>query len=112
VNARAETWLWIAQRATAAILAIAVLIHIATIFYAVRVGLSASAILARLHGNIAWYGFYLVFATVAAIHASIGLRVILREHTGWKGPVLDAAMLLFGVVLAVTGCRAAGALFA
>ena len=41
VSRRAETLLWVAQRASAAVLALCVLVHLATIIYAVRGGLTA-----------------------------------------------------------------------
>ena len=54
---RTETRLWIAQRASAAVLALCVMVHLATIIYAVRGGLSAGEILARTRGNGAWLAF-------------------------------------------------------
>jgi fumarate reductase subunit C len=112
MGARGETWLWILQRATAAVLAGAVLVHLATLVYAVRQGLSAAAILARTEGNLAWLGFYLLFATAAALHAGIGLRTVLREATPWRGPSLDFAVLFLAVAIAAAGWRAAFGLFA
>lgn len=112
MGARGETWLWILQRATAAVLALAVLVHLATLIYAVRHGLSAAAILARTQGNLAWLGFYLVFATAAALHAGVGLRVVLREWTPWRGPGLDLAVLSLAALIAAAGWRAAFGLFA
>ena len=112
MSARVEAWLWFVQRATAALLALAILVHLATILYAVRVGLTAEAILGRLRGNVAWYVFYIVFATAAGTHAGIGVRTILREHTGWQGRSLDIAVALFAALLAVAGWRASRGLFA
>jgi len=71
--------LYIAQRATAFVLAFAVTIHLVTIIYAIRGGLTAGEILARTHGNRWFLGFYLIFVLAAAIHAPIGLRSVLRE---------------------------------
>ena len=112
MSARAVTWLWIVQRGAALVLALAVTVHLATIIYAVRQGLSAAAILARLQGNDAWLGFYLVFATAAALHGGIGLRTIVRETTSWRGPSLEVAVGAFILLVAFAGWRAAGALFA
>jgi len=112
VSARAETWVWIVQRATAAILAFAVIVHLVTIVYAVRHGLSAAAILARTSGNPWWLGFYLIFATAASLHAGIGLRVIARETTSWRGASLDGAAFAVAFAILVTGWRAAIGLFA
>ena len=44
-TARVETLLWTAQRASAAVLAICVAVHLATIIYAVRGGLTAAKML-------------------------------------------------------------------
>jgi fumarate reductase subunit C len=111
VTARGETWLWILQRATAAVLAFAVLVHLATLIYAVRHGLSAAAILARTEGNAVWLGFYLLFATAAGLHAGVGLRTVLREWTPWRGAAVDFALLVLVVLIAAAGWRAAFGLF-
>jgi fumarate reductase subunit C len=112
IGARGETWLWMVQRATAAILAFAVAVHLATLVYAVRHGLTAAAILARTEGNAAWLAFYLVFAAAVALHAAIGLRAVLREWTSWRGASLDVALAAFALLLAAAGWRAAVGLFA
>jgi fumarate reductase subunit C len=112
VSARIETWAWIAQRASAAILAVGVVVHLTTIVYAVRAGLSAQAILARTHGNPWWLAFYLVFVAAAALHAGIGLRVIAREITPWRGRSLDRTAALTAFLLLIAGWRAALGLFA
>lgn len=111
-SARREACLWLAQRASAAVLAICVIVHLAVIVYAVRGGLSAAEILGRTRGSVAWLSFYLAFVAAAAVHAPIGLRVILREWTAWRGASLDAAMAAIGIALAVLGVRAALAVFA
>ncbi|HMK68693.1 MAG TPA: succinate dehydrogenase [Stellaceae bacterium] len=112
MTARAEAWLWIVQRATAAVLAVAVAVHLATIIYAVHTGLSAAAVLARTQGNPWWLGFYLVFVLAAALHAGVGLRTILREMTPWRGPSLDGAAACASLFLLIMGWRAAIGLFA
>lgn len=103
--------LYLAQRGTAAILAVTVAVHLGTIVYAVRGGLTAGEILARTQGNAAFLAFYVVFVLAAAIHAPIGLRSILREWTAWRGRSLDAAMVAVSAVLTVLGLRAALAVF-
>jgi fumarate reductase subunit C len=112
MSARAETWLWIVQRGAGLVLALAVMLHLATIIYAVHRGLSAAAILSRVEGNLAWLIFYLVFSAAAALHGGIGLRTIIRETTPWRGPSLEAVIAAFILPVAVAGWRAAGALFA
>src|SRR3954471_5874914 len=42
LSAKAETWLWLAQRASAAILAACVAVHLVTMVYAVRGGLTGA----------------------------------------------------------------------
>jgi fumarate reductase subunit C len=111
VSTRAQTLLWLAQRATAALLGVCVTVHLGTIIYAVRGGLSAEEIFARTRGNHAWLAFYLLFVLAAAVHAPIGLRAIAIEWLGWRGRSRDAVLLLFSVVLAWTGVRAALTVF-
>ena len=57
----------------------ACVVHLVTIIYAVRNGLSAAEILARTRGSLAWGTFYAVFVFAAAIHGAIGLRTIAAE---------------------------------
>jgi fumarate reductase subunit C len=104
--------LFLLQRASAAVLALAVLVHLATIIVAVRGGLTAGEILGRTSGNLAWLAFYTLFVIAAAIHAPIGLRAILREWAGWRGRSCDIAMILFAIALLVLGLRAAWAVYA
>jgi fumarate reductase subunit C len=112
VSAKAQTLLWIAQRASAAVLAVCVVVHLVTIIYAVRGGLSAAEILGRTRGNVAWLAFYTLFVLVVAIHAPIGLRSVLSEWLRWRDKSRDVALLLFSLLLLVTGMRAVLALFA
>jgi fumarate reductase subunit C len=103
--------LFIAQRLTAFVLALAVAVHLATILYAVRGGLSAGEILARTHGNTAFMLFYSIFVIAVAIHAPIGLRNVLREWTPWRGRSLDIALVLFSAALFALGFRAVYAVY-
>ncbi len=104
-------FLFLAQRATAAILALAVLVHLATILYAAQSGLNAGQILSRTQGNVPFFLFYLLFVAAAAVHAPIGLRNVLQEWTGWRGASLNGAMIAFSILVAVLGFRAAFAVF-
>ena len=106
MSVRAQTLLWIAQRASAAALALCVCVHLATIMYAVRGGISAAEILGRTRGSALWTAFYALFVLACAVHAPIGLRAILREWAGWRGRGCDAAMWLFAALLAWAGMRA------
>jgi fumarate reductase subunit C len=110
-RARAETLLWGAQRASATVLGVCVLVHLATILYAVRGGLTGAEILSRTRGSLGLALFYGLFVVAVAIHAPIGLRAILRENTSWRGTSLDAAMAAFGAFLVWFGWRAVGGLF-
>jgi len=104
---RRETLLWVAQRASAAVLALCVLVHLATIIYAVRGGLSAAEIFARTRGNSGLLAFYSLFALAVAVHAPIGLRAVFSEWFAWRGPSRDWILLAFGIALATFGLRAA-----
>jgi fumarate reductase subunit C len=104
--------LWIAQRASAAVLAVCVVVHLATIIYAVQGGLSAAEILGRTRGNGAWLAFYAVFVLAVAVHAPIGLRAVFAEWLKWRGVSRDLFLLLFALLLAGSGMRAVLAVFA
>lgn len=103
--------LYLAQRGTAFVLAVAVSVHLATIIYAVRTNLTAGEILGRTHGNKGFLVFYLVFVVAAAIHAPIGLRAVLREWLKWRDRSLDIAMIVFSALLLFLGMRAAFAVY-
>jgi fumarate reductase subunit C len=112
MSTRAQVLLWAAQRASAAVLAICVIVHLITIIYAVRSGLSAAEILARTRGNVAWAAFYALFVAAVTVHAPIGLRNFLAETLGWRGPGLDVVMMAIALTLAMWGLRAVYAVFA
>jgi fumarate reductase subunit C len=111
VNVRAQVLLWAAQRASAAVLAVCVIVHLVTIIYAVRNGLSAAEILGRTRGNMAWAAFYALFVAAVVVHAPIGLRNFLSETFGWRGTGLEITVLALAVALAVLGLRAVYAVF-
>jgi fumarate reductase subunit C len=111
VSAKAQSLLWIAQRATAAVLAICVAVHLATIVYAVQGGLSAAEILSRTRGSGGWLVFYLVFVAAVSVHAPIGLRAIFIEWLGWRGRSRDLALLAFSLLILWMGVRAALGVF-
>jgi fumarate reductase subunit C len=108
---RTETTLWIAQRASAAVLALCVTVHLVTIVYAVRGGLTAAEILARTRGNNAWLAFYALFVVAVSIHAPIGLRAVLGEWVRWRGASREFVLLLFSMILLWTGMRAVFGVF-
>lgn len=100
-----ERALYHMQRGSALLLAPLVLIHIVVILYAIRGGLSGAEILSRTRGSVLWGGYYGIFVVLAAMHAPIGVRNVLREWTAWRGRSLDVAMIVFGVVLLALGLR-------
>ena len=102
MNVRRHVW----QRLTAAALVPLILIHVAVIFYATRQGLTATDLLARTRGSVAWAVYYTAFTAVIAVHASIGLRNILVEWGGLRHRGAMIASGLFGLLLLVLGCRA------
>lgn len=110
--ARVQTLLWIAQRASAAVLAFCVLVHLATMIYAVRGGLSAAEILGRTRGSVLWGAFYATFVAAAALHAAIGLRAVALEWAGLRGPAREALTGLVALGIAALGLRAIWAVIA
>jgi fumarate reductase subunit C len=111
VSARTDTLLWLAQRASAAVLALCVTVHLVTIVYAVRGGLTAAEIFGRTRGSAGWLAFYTVFVFACAVHAPIGLRPVLTEWLGWRGRSREWFVLAFGVVIVWLGMRAVLTLF-
>ena len=111
MSARVQGYLWVAQRASAAVLAFCVAVHLATVIYAVRGGLSAAEILGRTRGNTAWFAFYALFVLAAGVHAPIGLRAALTEWLRWRGASRDIFLLAFAAALLVLGMRAVLAVF-
>ena len=111
-SAKTETWLWIAQRASAALLALCVLVQLVTITYAVRQGLSGAAILERTQGNAVWLVFYFLYVFAIAVHAPIGLRSLLQEWLGWRSASLNWFIAVLALALFTFGLRAGWAVFA
>ena len=104
--------LFLAQRLSAVALAGAVAVHLATIIYAVRGGLTAAEVLGRTRGSTIFLLFYAVFVIAVAIHAPIGVRNILREWLRWRGVTADLAVAAFAVLLLLLGLRAVVAVYA
>ena len=101
--------LYVWQRATAAVMAPMIVVHIAVIFHATRHGLSAADILARTSGNSGWGAFYVVFVIAASIHAAIGIRNIIAEWLPLDDRGAGAAAIAFGLMLLGLGLRAVAA---
>jgi fumarate reductase subunit C len=94
------------------VLALCVVVHLATLVYAVRSGLSAAEILGRTQGNLAFAAYYLVFVGAVAVHAPIGLARIVEEWLGWRARASAWLAALFALVLLGLGLRAVWAVFA
>ena len=108
---KAQALLWVAQRASAAVLALCVAVHLATVIYAVRGGLTAAEILSRTKGNLVWLAFYSLFVLAIVVHVPIGLRAVLAEWLGWRGAWRDLVLVCFSIFLAFSGMRAVMAVF-
>jgi fumarate reductase subunit C len=100
---------WVAQRLSAVVLAVCVVVHLITIIYAVRGGLSAAEILGRTRGSLLWGSFYTVFVLAAAVHGAIGLRAVAAEWLGWRGEPAEVLTTVIGVALTFAGLRAVAA---
>ncbi|HEY2630076.1 MAG TPA: hypothetical protein VGI57_13180 [Usitatibacter sp.] len=109
MTTRAGARLWLAQRATAAVLAFCVFVHLATIIYAVQGGLTAAEILSRTHGNLAWGTFYSVFVLAAAVHGAIGLRTVAAEWLSFRGVAANVTVGAIAFAMAGLGLRAVAA---
>jgi len=103
---RAAAWRFVLQRASAAVLAACVVVHLATIIYAVRQGLSAQLIVARMHESIVWPAFYTVFVVAVTIHAPLGLRTIADEWLELRGRAADVVLAVVGLALLAGGLYA------
>ena len=101
--------LYVLQRATAALMAPLLLIHLALIFYASSHDLNASAILGRTRGSLLWGSFYAAFVVFAATHAAIGVRSIASEWTSLRGRALACLMWACGLLLVALGLTAVAA---
>jgi len=109
MSARAEARLWLVQRASAAVLALCVAVHLATMIVAVRGGLSAADLLGRTRGSMLWASFYGVFVIAVAIHAAIGVRNVLAEWSRLNERHSGILATIFGSCLLVLGLRAVAA---
>lgn len=104
--ARLQLRLWLLQRASAALLAPLVLAHLVIIVYAVRQGLSAQAILARLHHSLGFGAFYALFVLACAAHVPVGVARVAEEWLGWSERASLALGALFSLLLLAGGLRA------
>jgi fumarate reductase subunit C len=104
-----EMRLYLAQRISAAILAPLVLMHLGLMIYVIQGGLDAAEILGRTRGSLFWGSNYALFVAAVAVHATIGLRNILREWLRWRGALLNGFSWLCFAGLSFAGLRAVAA---
>jgi fumarate reductase subunit C len=108
-NSMLEVRLYLAQRASAAIMAPLVLIHLGVMIYAIQGGIDAAEILQRTRGSFFWGANYGLFVIAASVHAAIGLRNILREWLSLRGIGLAVISWIFFAGLSTAGLRAVAA---
>ncbi len=109
MSAATATRLWLAQRASAAVLALCVAVHLATMIAAVRGGLSATEILNRTRGSFGWAAFYAVFVLAVSVHVPIGLRTVAAEWLGWRGRAAEVTWVVVSIALLALGAGAIAA---
>ena len=105
----ARRWYW--MRITSMVLALCVLVHLATIIYAVRGGLSAAEILGRTRGSVAFAAFYGVFVLACAVHVPVGLEAIVREWFRTGPRAARSIAWVAAIAILVLGLRAVWSLF-
>ena len=101
---QARRWYW--QRISAMVLTLCVLVHLITIVYAIRSGLSAEALLARTHGNLPFAVFYVIFLLACVVHVPIGLARIGEEWLGMAASTANFAARMFALLLLLLGLTA------
>jgi fumarate reductase subunit C len=101
-----EAKLWYAQRISAMVLGLCVLVHLIIILVAVKGGLSGAEILARTRGSVLTIMFYGTFVFACAIHAPIGLMKIMSEWTRLPKGTVAASCAVFAGLLLTVGCAA------
>ena len=104
--------LWYLQRASAMVLAICLVVHLAVIVYASRNGFTAAQILGRTRGSVPFAAFYVLFVVVCAVHVPIGLKAIAAEWLRWRGRSAIVAAMLVALAILLMGLRAVYAVFA
>lgn len=98
--------LWYAMRLSSVVLAVCVLVHVVTIIYAVRGGLSAAEILGRTHGNWLVGAFYGVFVLACAVHVPLGLVAVAEEWLRLRERSALIAAQIIGLLILAMGLRA------
>jgi fumarate reductase subunit C len=105
-TAATQAKIWYAMRISSMVLAVCVLVHIVTVIYAVRGGLSAAEILGRTHGNWIFGAFYGVFVVACAVHVPLGLAAIAEEWLSLHERTVLVLAQIIGLVILLMGLRA------
>lgn len=103
---RLQLRLWLLQRASAALLAPLVLAHLVVIVMAVHQGLSAQAVLARVHHSVGFGAFYTLFVLACAAHVPVGVARIAEEWLDWRERPALALGAALALLLLAGGLRA------
>lgn len=111
-DAVSEARRWYASRISAMVLALCVVVHLATIIYAVQGGLTAGEILGRTRGNLVFAGFYATFVLACAVHVPVGLENIAREWFRFGPRAARALAWAAAVIILVMGLRAVYGVYA
>lgn len=94
------------QRASAAVLGALLVVHLATIIYANRGGLTIAEITGRLQSSFLWQLMYAVFIVAALVHAAIGIRNVLAETPAIPGSVSAGIIIAYTLGSATLGVLA------
>lgn len=94
------------QRISGGLLAGCLLIHIATILYAVQGGLSVAEIQNRIQGSEFWFVLYSIFIFAAIVHAAIGLKNVFSEWIKLPPVLISVLVLVYFVVSSFLGISA------
>ncbi len=90
---------YVVQRLSALIMVPLVLVHLTTMVVVIQGGLDSAEILSRTQGSVFWGLFYGLFVVAVAVHAAIGLRVIVHEWLQVAGVALEMFTFVAGTVL-------------
>jgi fumarate reductase subunit C len=106
IQTRNQALFWYAQRISAMVLAVCVIVHLVTIIYAVRGGLTGAEILGRTRGNWGFGAFYALFVIACAVHAPIGVLNATNELRAWRGSIARFIAMLLALLILMLGLRA------
>lgn len=105
-DAIAEAKRWYFMRISSMVLALCVLVHLATMVYAIRGGLTAAEIFGRTRGSFLVAGFYGIFVLACAVHVPLGLETIAREWLRIPPKAGRALAIAFAILILAMGFRA------